>query len=49
MSKDLVVQDLTIKPYGICVANKITNGNNTNVVWHVEDMNIFQNIQNNSL
>ena len=42
MSKDLVEKDLTINTYDICVANKIINRNHKTVVWHVDDMNIFQ-------
>ena len=40
LSKDIGKQCFTINPYDICVANKIINGNQMNLFWHVDDMKV---------
>ena len=44
MYKDIVKQVFTTNPYAIYLANKIINGHQMNVVWNVEDIEIYQKI-----
>jgi hypothetical protein len=40
LSKKLVEWGFTINPYDTCVANKIVNGKQLTIVWHVDDIKV---------
>ena len=40
LSSQLVEWGFVINPYNFCVANKIINGKQCTVVWHVDDLKI---------
>ena len=40
LSGDLISKGFLINPSDKCVANKIINGNQMTIVWHVDDMKI---------
>ena len=40
LKKDLEEYGFVINPYDPCVANKMVNGSNLTVVWHVDDLKI---------
>ena len=37
----LIVWGLVVNPYDWCVANKMVNGKQLNIVWHVDDLKIL--------
>ena len=40
LRKDLESQGFVVNPYDPCVANKIVNGKQLTVVWHVDDLKL---------
>ena len=41
--KDLEEYDFEINPYDPCVANKMVNGSQMKVLWHVDDLKVYHN------
>ena len=39
---DLEDMGFEVKPYDPCVANRIVNGSQCTVVWHVDDLKVSQ-------
>eukprot|EP00957_Ditylum_brightwellii_P097935 7458768-Ditylum_brightwellii.AAC.1 len=39
--KDLIDQEFELNPYDPCVANKIVNGKQPTVTWHLDDLKVL--------
>ena len=44
---DLEKNGLKVDPYEACVANKIANGEQMTITWHVDDLKIFHKDREN--
>ena len=40
LSQDLIENGFTLNPYDPCVANKMVNGEQMTVIWHVDDLKV---------